>query len=361
MKKILIALLFLIVTLTGLVSKMSAQEIIDIPPHTSGIFTQEDLWLFNINNLSNSNEDVSLRVIIVMEKEIPLVEITIPLFSMPPGLTNCSQLRAQSIINYFPNDNSQAFMKDNFIHYSSLSFCVSVYKSSENIFNNRFCKEFEAATIRAIQLVVPFNNDSIEVLNPLLQWEGINIPFGIPYRVRVTEIYYGQDPLVAIEMNPPNLEFQSEQNLLIYPPDAQPLKYNNRYAWQVMAIDKSKIMATSEVWVFTIADRQTTEKNNECYRTITKEINNDNYLYASTIKFAFENRTNSKWLKYQIIDLNSNKRLSGMPEVEIDYGLNKISIELSKIKDLKKGQMYMMVVNESGSNSQKLVFKSPLQ
>ena len=108
------------------------------------------------------------------------------------------------------------------------------------------------------QLIFPLNAGVIAVAQPVFQWTPVLLPpeLGASYRIKIVEVYPGQNPATAMAANP--TWYQSDISgppVLVYPLDGLPLDPAKQYAWQVQALDGSGNPVTrggsaSEIWIF---------------------------------------------------------------------------------------------------------------
>jgi hypothetical protein len=352
MKRITLLIYLIIVSL-----QLKADGTIQINPFTSGIFTQDDVWNFSFIN----NESTVVPYVFKIQVNIEggqLLEVVTPPIMVNPGIFNdFSQARNISIFNYYQNELSASLQNNGFCEYHRLNICIYVYRDAENIIVSNVCQDYTSVSHKSLHLIYPSDRDTIETVTPLLHWTAINIPPASKFKLRIAEVFDSEDAVTAIDINPPYYFDEVPENVFLYPLTAQPLEFNHTYVWQVIAILNDNVIATSEIWTFTIMERSKLNSTDECYRIITKEINNDNYVYDKSIKFTYENRTNEKALNYTIRMADSKESIKNIPAVEITNGLNRVMIPISAISGLSNEKTYLLTVNNKKHESFHLSFK----
>src|SRR5205085_11080092 len=145
-----------------------------------------------------------LKISIAIDGNSPLVEVITPGFFLNPGMTiDFSDLKTQSLYNYFQNEYSDEFQNNSICKYQMISVCINLFKSPENILVTKSCQDYKSSEIRALHLIYPQNRDTIENIKPLLHWEAINIPQSDLFHIRLTEVLEEQEHEIALDLNPP--------------------------------------------------------------------------------------------------------------------------------------------------------------
>jgi len=124
------------------------------------------------------------------------------------------------------------------------------------------CAPFSIVYPDPPMLLTPFDGETLDQPDPLLQWTPVQVPidFGVSYVLRVVEVLPGQSPGEALRENIPHFEtLDGAFTSLRYPIDAQPLESGKRYAWWVQALDQNGYTASanegrSEIWTFRYDD-----------------------------------------------------------------------------------------------------------
>lgn len=188
--------------------------------------------------------------------------------------------------------------------------CATLLVSNGSDKLDDFCDEIEAEFNQYLYLVNPFDNDTIETLNPILSWTH-GEPFSILnqgefYRMVVTEIKMDQKAEDAVTVNSPLMvKNYLKEHQIIYPYDAKELKQNSKYAWQVQKISDGVVINKTEAWTF--FTKPTEEKRSLKYVAVKNELDGSFYTaYNGEVffKFSEEYRTQSG-LNFTLIDKKS--------------------------------------------------------
>jgi len=138
-----------------------------------------------------------------------------------------------------------------------LEICTSVLDNGKNTLASA-CQTVTIVLPDPPQLIFPLNGSVVSVAQPVFQWTPVLLPpeVGVTYRVKVVEVYPGQNPATAIGANP--TWFTTDLTgppVLVYPLDGLPLDPAKQYAWQVEVLDGAGNPVTrggnaSELWTF---------------------------------------------------------------------------------------------------------------
>lgn len=155
--------------------------------------------------------------------------------------------------------------------------CVTLIGPGRIVLVERQCARFNTQSSDPPFLVSPANGDTLTSLDPIFEWQPVQVPPAaearVGYVLQIAEVRTaaGQRPEVALESNilhyvEPNLVQTSHQ----YPVGALPLVSGRTYAWRVQALDgDGKPAATnqgrSEIWTFVYRETET-----EVTRTVAR-------------------------------------------------------------------------------------------
>jgi len=129
-----------------------------------------------------------------------------------------------------------------------------------------------------------------------------------------------------------------------------------------VAYEKGIIISRSEIWEFTVQCKEPVKPSpNDSYRELKLLVNGNYYFANRSLKFSFRNDYNTQKLRYAILDMaDAGKELKNVPEVKLQYGLNKNS----KFKDLEqtiviKGEERAHASYSSKNNTTKVITNQP--
>lgn len=263
MRKVLIKLIVLLTTLSGIgLGSIKAQySIFPYQPPIS--FTHLDLWQMNIMGPSDTNYVefyVTLRVfdgqntLLVKSQSSNFQLLTSSLYVAPNNLGPLSPL----IISY---------TVDGF--YANLvntggTFPAGTYHIDYALYGRPLDGEFSELAENSLEvnveslfppmLISVEDNDTICEQYPIFTWTPAyqaSNPADLTYYFKMSEVYAFQSTYQAIASNP---YYYSQMDIPItmlnYPTSAATLVQGQQYAWQVDAIINNQVAASSEIWSF---------------------------------------------------------------------------------------------------------------
>ncbi len=350
MKKQLLTIFSILFLLTSVRAQSKLQIINNYSLHQS--FRTEDfhdIQILNSGPTCRTLIEISIRSIsakIIVQRQNLELDIL-------PGLNSLSHLNFN--ITSYSNEMSNALSVGNEIGYGRLEVCTSIRIKTEEI-DLKECEEVNLNKSEMINLLMPGNGEIIETLNPDLEWIS-TFTGGVSYRVLLTEFAPYSTAEDAISSNLKLLNYTWKSMLLPYPVDAVPLRYNITYCWQVIAIDNTgQKVGQSEIWKFTPKTDVNEGDPGKGFTLIHRNINSGNYLYKNAIRFLYDNRTKDEKLNYSIVDLKTGKFVVKLPEINLVYGLNKITVNTSELDGLKKNGNYSFLIRNSFNEEYKMNF-----
>jgi len=239
--------------------------------------------------------------------------------------------------------------------------CITVIANTGEP-DDEFCQEIESSVNTFLNLVSPFDKDTIDSPTPILTWthsEPFNLLTpGETFRIVLVVKNKDQDAEAAVTANIPLYTLSNVmRHDMQYPFDAPALKEGETYAWQVqkMAAGGQGVIAKSEAWAFTLR----TEKivPDQKYVVLKKKPDAGYYLAANgKIFFRFDETYAGTNLRCRILNEqqqeikpepeNEQKKEEGADAMNIkSNGYNRYEIDLAPLK-LKSGYYFLEVVNE---------------
>jgi hypothetical protein len=213
-------------------------------------------------------------------------------------------------------------------------YCIDVIPEIKDESGDQTCDEIEQQVLTMLNLVSPFDKDTIQNLTPILSWFH-NEPFlrddpGGTFRMIVTETVDNQTAEIALNSNPPVFvkDFLQEHQLFYPSSGATSLKPGKRYAWKVQKLSEGRVVAESESWIF-ITERPFVEVQIK-YASLLMNPGNGFYeAVGRKIFYKFEDRYNTSGaLSYSICDDNL-KPLSLKTLTEGSNNSNSITAKLN--------------------------------
>ena len=357
MRKTIFIILNLLLGFTAPVLPQAANYLISTNYQDSHSFSSFDLFNFSISNFSGHPSEIRLEINVTESKSnTPLIHLVNTHFSLKSGINVFSN--SDFVIEYFENERSKYFQSGIPLYSGSYEICISLDVLQGENGQVRECTQLNLSNDFFIHLLTPDDREEIETLNPLLQWI-TNLPNdnNIRYHLVLTPLEPFEIAEDALGHNLKYIEINLDNRQFLYPLNAPQLIYGKQYAWQVFALTDDKVIGVSEAWIFTPVNRnETIIEKKDCYRVISKNFNNGNYLYGSIMKFAYQNNNSEQMLNYSIGDLNTGKMISDPPRVPLKAGLNKIELQLKRLKGIKEGHQYIIVIRNSNNETYKLTF-----
>lgn len=209
-------------------------------------------------------------------------------------------------------------------------------------------------------LLWPSDGDTVPTAYPMLTWSpafSSSLTGSIEYRLRLVELFNGQNAYQAIQANP---AYFTQSGLpvttLPYPAAAQALDTGKVYAWQVHADAGGTSLGSSEVWTFRLATpKNETEKPlpQVVYFDIKRSTPfeayriSDGFLY---LRYEEEYAAENAELKFEVLDKNLKPRSQNL-RIPLSKGVNRIHIDQCKLNlgKINAGEpFYFKVSNAKG-------------
>ncbi|MES2112411.1 MAG: DUF928 domain-containing protein [Bacteroidota bacterium] len=211
------------------------------------------------------------------------------------------------------------------------------------------CFDQQLVPFAELNLIEPFNKDSICEKRPMLTWQPLlpAVP-GAAYQLVLAEVKKGQGAVEALNYN---LAIINQSNItapvLAYPAIAKELEEGKTYTWQVTAYKNQTILNRSEVWIFTVGCKEPKKKKivipDDGYRDIEDLVKGNFYVAVAYLKFAVTNPYQEKQLKYDISSLNNpSKKIKGLPKITLTRGKNKVKMDLFNTDSFTDGESYLL-------------------
>ncbi|NUN09089.1 MAG: hypothetical protein HUU54_07930 [Ignavibacteriaceae bacterium] len=113
------------------------------------------------------------------------------------------------------------------------------------------------------QLILPQNEESVSLAQPIFQWSIVNAPPSVPvtYRIKIVEKFPSQTPSQALAANPVHHQDSvTGIGIYSYPPQGFPFEGGKVYVWQVTATDENGNIITSnngnsEIWSYSFVSQ----------------------------------------------------------------------------------------------------------
>ena len=210
------------------------------------------------------------------------------------------------------------------------------------------------------QLSYPANESVIDIKYPVLIWAPPRPINGmmVTYNLRLVEILKGQTLAEALLQNPAMVNLSGLSNTFLnYPADATPLHMDGHYAWQVAASYGVQSLGVTDMWSFTVKNKEEKKDDDIEYPVAEKVSKARFYVTHGVFHFVYNNKANEKVLSYTIKSMdNSVANMKELPPIELQPGMNKLDIDLKQRKELKNNTYYYLEIKDSRRQVYKLMY-----
>lgn len=308
--------------------------------------------LFNCKILSvNQRFAASLTVTVNERKGGTVCVLRSSEFNIVPGNNLVPVSAARSAAIQFANNKlGQVTSQSRTFPAGDYDYCFELKIRNSDIAPFEQCFSYNLAPFTELSLIDPFNKDSVCNKRPVFSWQPL-IPAiaGSYYQLVLTEIKTGQNATEALNYN---LSIVNQRSivapLLPYPAIAKELVAGKKYAWQVTAYKEQTILNRSEIWEFTVNCRDSVKKETEVdggYRDIEDLTHGNYYVAYGKVKFIVVNSYDPQALSYELYPvIGGDRKLKHLPKIKLDYGKNKVVIDLEQVSGLVLHQYYILNV-----------------
>ena len=325
---------------------------LQLPP--AGIVTKEQLWNLSLVNPSGQDLSVQLEMQLtdVSNNQRVLSGITKE-FILPKGVKQVRQADimpiSYNVINTsYPVDaNSTGFLPTGIYN---VCFSVITIDVHGNEILSDECETIEIEPLGPPALVLPSDMEEVDVARPLFTWTPpapVNLFSRLNYDFTLVEILPTQTPADAIQQNIP-LCFVNDINFtnFQYPATLRELDTSKLYAWRVKAKNNTQVVANSEIWSFTVLNREVANKQSKAYSDYTKLVKQQDpspVVCKRSLNYEYDNEINDTSVILNIYDITGPRRSKVLEINEfLDLGRNFKNISLLDIPGFVPGRVYLL-------------------
>lgn len=310
-----------------------------LPP--SGLTIKPQLWnLSLINSGSTINVQIEITLTDIASNQLVLTGTT-KVFPLSPG---AKQILASDVqpVTYIPGSAAFAIDPgpDGFLPVGIFNICFTVTKLHGDAVEKigQECMTVEVEPLSPPQLVIPANQETIELTRPLFTWlppSPLHLFNNLRYDWLLVEVTPLQSPADALQQNIPVL---TQQNIALtnfqYPLSMQELDTAKRYAWRITAKNGVLPIANSETWVFTIKkpEAATTLPEGDGYFAKLRPNEDAAYVICQGIlRYEYLNEINDTTVRVHIIDITdpAQKPLAlDQSSQKVRFGQNFLQLDL---------------------------------
>jgi len=287
-----------------------------------------------------------------------LVEFRTNFFSVGTGVTKVNYNEIGLIYKNFMDLEFQgSFERTRYFPIGEFNLCATLIQFESEKVLAQTCVPTHVLPLQPPRLVYPIDSAKIKTTDPIFSWLPVTGPGAsqstIRYQITVKQIIDGQSSSEAIYSNPDLLTADNIPNTFYpYPSTSlNNLEYGQQYVWQVKAYSGDYVLGQSEIWIFKpVMDSIRPPKPMDSSFAVPAKVLDGGIHYAiEQLRFKYDGTYTSKQLDFKIYDNNYAEIKGKKARLWQNYGNNKYSIELGKIKGMKPNNNYLLVLtNEKG-------------
>jgi len=295
---------------------------------------------------------------------------TSTLITLPRG---AKQVQLSDVMPITYNAGSPGYSVDpspnGFLPTGVFNICYSVIKvvndGSEQL--SEECETIEIEPISPPQLVIPLDEEQVEVTHPFFAWippSPYNTLNSLLYDWILVEVQPTQSPADALQQNVPvlsrqNLSFTSFQ----YPLSSPELDTSKLYAWRITAKNNMLPIGNSEVWSFRVKKYQLdtiSAPGTGTFAKLHREEDAAFIISKGILRFEYMNELNSASIQLRLFDVSS----SGRKQIQLDsthqqvrIGQNFVQVDLREHSGMINKHIYLLEVQNARQEKSFLKFE----
>jgi len=313
--------------------------------------------------VSNSASIVPVKAVVTCKNAAGemILEATSRNFNLAPGINNINGATIGFNQLVYGNSGKALYLKNNgMMAAGNYSYCLKLIPLNNDESGDIYCEEFEAATDDFLNLITPYDNDTLDTKLPVLTWTHSE-PFNTLakneyFKLVLTEIKQDQSADQAIFSNPViySKTFLNTHSLP-YPQDAKELEDGKKYAWQVQKFSNNIMVNKTDVWAFNLKKPKTVLP----HKYVLLRKTNDGGFYTATddkLYFRFDEEYGPGDFIYEILNEQGEKlqpkvkkddglQKNASQQVLLNQGVNQFELSLNGY-GLKKGYYTLIVLNK---------------
>jgi hypothetical protein len=256
-----------------------------------------------------------------------------------------------------PDARGQRVMQDMRLPGGSYECCLTVTSDDGELVSSPFCEEVKVQDDLWIDLVEPWDGDTIDDTRPMLAWTPYGVPRlpdGVQARLVLAPSTDGQKSHAAVAGTPVFIVDNVTTTAVPYPAGAPDLQRGRCYAWQVEAWKNNVLVTRTEPWRFCVRANQVLVP--EKYVLLRQDGGKgayqvvDGFIYFRTDeRYATKDITcailaaNGERVEPEVIRENAGEKASGARSV----GVNLYELDLMPYR-LKQGNYRLEVLEPNG-------------
>lgn len=306
--------------------------------------------LLSAKATSSYQRTVSGEISIKVTEEgtlLSILTVYLTKVTLMPGSNDISRFREYVNRIFYDNELSNIIRNTGAFAPASYSICYQFIPDDKllPVIETEQCF-FALVTPRTpLTLIQPI--DTICEYKPGFIWLGRKASSqNVAFKVICAPVNKDQSPEEALQNNSPvfNQLLYRQINQMGFPGGSPVLKEGKKYAWQVFEVAGNNVLNSSEIFSFVVGCK--TEEDNlvESFAEIKSFYTGRKYYFTSSVNFSFINPYSEKKLLYDIIHVATQKKLTNLPEIKMNKGLNMIKLSTEDIKGLQKNEQYKIEI-----------------
>lgn len=348
-----------------------AQVILNPQLPALGLVLKSQLWNLSLINAGSSSLTIQIQMMVTDESNnVNVFSGTTNTLTLPKGtlLVNSNSVAPVSY-NVLASGYNVDTSPDGFLPFGVFNICYTINQVSAegSTTLTEECESVEISPISPPVLISPEDSVAIDVTRPLFTWlpPGPTNQFNnMTYTFTLVAIEPAQSSSDAIQQNVP---LQTQQNLTIidlqYPLSLPALDTGQYYAWQVLATNNGVPVSSSEIWTFSIKQMNSdTTKSvvNDYFAKLKTSIDGSFTLMNGILKYNYRNQINAPTVDVNIYDVTTALQTQLQLDssfVNVSYGQNYITLDLSQNNLLTSNHMYLLDVIDARNEHRYLKFQ----
>ena len=342
----------LVFVFAGIIRGANAQLMMEPQLPSQGLVQQNQLWnILVVNNgdpISGSTIQLSFQEEGTGRKIFSA--ITGPVY-LPKGASQLSVKDMGAVqYDYLSSSYSSLSASAGLLPVGRFVVCYNLFESkvkSTQILAQD-CLPIAVEPFSPTQLANPGDKAVVSTPYPVFSWIApapVNMFDNLSYKLMVTEVLNGQSPSEALQRNP--LLFMQtgiKDVALTYPSSYISLQPGKTYAWQIIAQNDNTYSAATDVWSFSLKnDSFSVVLDRAAYPHLQRGPAASRFIVQQKMKFSYDNEADDSLLEAKVYTYNGQGNMSiYTKEVVLKRGMNFIDLDLSGIKGLRQGEVYVL-------------------
>lgn len=301
-------------------------------------------------NSDIESHDVQLKVQLKASNGRMLLAGETSIIQLAPGVVTLNGI-SLNVLNA-PDGPEISSMKNlGVLPYGSYLYCVKVLQNGLEELDS-WCEDIQSDYSEYLNLVYPFDGDSISTHLPVLSWmnsTGKSYCNGdSEYVLRLVKMNKGQSPTEALYNNPLTWSMNCLGAFQVnYPISAIQLEDGQSYAWQVQQTNKGNVVNSTEIWHFVV--KTIPERRDLKYVHVQKGENPNYTPVYEKLYIRFDDSYSQGDISYALFSKDGQPLELGLKKEALDgvavaKGFNTYEIDVTAFS-LPKGYYTVVLTN----------------